>query len=48
LTVTRWPLWKLEHGAVAKGKVALPELSIGKEKHQVLVRTATLFCGSAM
>ena len=29
--------------AVAKGKIALPELSIGKEKHQVLVRTAHAF-----
>jgi putative endonuclease len=29
--------------AVTKGKVALPELSIGKEKHQVLVRTAHAF-----
>jgi len=29
--------------AVVKGKVALPELSIGKEKHQVLVRTARAF-----
>src|SRR5258708_38631245 len=29
--------------AVAKGKVALPELSIGKEKHQVLARTAHAF-----
>jgi putative endonuclease len=29
--------------AVAKGKVALPELSISKEKHEVLVRTARAF-----
>jgi len=29
--------------AVAKGKIALPELSIGKEKHEVLVRTAHAF-----
>ena len=29
--------------AVAKGKVALPELSISKEKHEVLVRTAHAF-----
>jgi putative endonuclease len=29
--------------AAAKGKIALPELSIGKEKHQVLVRTAHAF-----
>jgi Holliday junction resolvase-like predicted endonuclease len=29
--------------AVAKGKIALPELSIGREKHQVLVRTAHAF-----
>ena len=29
--------------AVTKGKVALPELSIGKEKHQVLVRAAHAF-----
>ena len=28
---------------VAKGKLALPELSIGREKHQVLVRTAHAF-----
>jgi putative endonuclease len=27
----------------AKGKIALPELSIGKEKHEVLVRTAHAF-----
>ena len=29
--------------AVVNGKIALPELSIGKEKHQVLVRTAHAF-----
>ncbi len=29
--------------APARGKLALPELSIGKEKHQVLVRTAHAF-----
>jgi putative endonuclease len=29
--------------AVARGKVALPELSISKEKHEVLVRTAHAF-----
>jgi putative endonuclease len=29
--------------ALAKGKTALPELSIGKEKHRVLVRTAHAF-----
>jgi putative endonuclease len=29
--------------AVAKGKIALPELSISREKHQVLVRTANAF-----
>src|SRR6202043_1293063 len=29
--------------AVAKGKIALPELSISREKHQVLVRTAHAF-----
>lgn len=29
--------------AAAKGKVALPELSITREKHQVLVRTAHAF-----
>jgi putative endonuclease len=29
--------------AVTKGKVAWPELSIGKSKHQVLVRTAHAF-----
>ena len=29
--------------AVAKGKIALPELSISEEKHQVLVRTAHAF-----
>ncbi len=29
--------------AVAKGKIALPELSITREKHQVLVRTAHAF-----
>ena len=29
--------------AVVKGKLALPELSIGREKHQVLVRTAHAF-----
>jgi putative endonuclease len=29
--------------ATAKGKIALPELSIGKEKHEVLVRTAHAF-----
>jgi putative endonuclease len=29
--------------AVAKGRIALPELSIGKEKHEVLVRTAHAF-----
>jgi Holliday junction resolvase-like predicted endonuclease len=29
--------------AVAKGKIVLPELSIGKEKHEALVRTAHAF-----
>ena len=29
--------------AVAKGRPALPELSIGREKHRVLVRTAHAF-----
>jgi Holliday junction resolvase-like predicted endonuclease len=29
--------------AVAKGKIALPELSTGREKHQVLVRTPHAF-----
>ena len=29
--------------AVAKGRIALPELSISREKHQVLVRTAHAF-----
>jgi len=29
--------------AVVKGKTALPELSIGREKHEVLVRTAHAF-----
>ena len=29
--------------AVVKGKIALPELSISREKHQVLVRTAQAF-----
>ena len=29
--------------AAAKGKIALPELSIGREKHEVLVRTAHAF-----
>ena len=29
--------------AIAKGKLALPELSISREKHQVLVRTAHAF-----
>jgi Holliday junction resolvase-like predicted endonuclease len=29
--------------AVAKGKIAQPELSIGREKHQVLLRTVHAF-----
>jgi putative endonuclease len=29
--------------ALVKGRPALPELSIGREKHQVLVRTAHAF-----
>ena len=40
LTARRWPLWKCEPTRSQKGKVASPELSIGKAKHQVLVRTA--------
>src|SRR5260221_12781210 len=29
--------------AIAKGKIAIPDLSISREKHQVLVRTAHAF-----